>query len=408
MKERSDRDITALNRQISLYWDSFKKIGWLGILIGVLVVGALFFMKKAHYNMTYTSEMVVQVSLKTSDIATVGGNNLEFLYGQDSMKTIMEVVQEYLESDSFYSDVLEIVETENRPKISVEVLADKTSLRFAVSSSEAELSQQFLKESVALFEKHAEKIIGFCLIYPGDIKNTESNILYSTKVYALILLFGFVLSAVITWLHALLRDGNFTAFFASLDKSCSVRLLPKPKGDVPSGNYTIPVMQMSHELLAFGEKYVLLTGIWEKRNSLQRIFKDVALFFAGKNRKTLLLNLADEKWDGKNLKSVTLTEKKIPVLQSGNCPLFLVNFSDVASDGKIPEETFKLLSEGFDSVFIVGSARDVADHWYLKKYAETAVFFFGQNNSTVEQTQVDLAYLKNYGFQVRHLVHLNR
>ena len=105
MKERSDRDITALNRQISLYWDSFKKIGWLGILIGLLAVGTLFFMKKAHYNMTYTSEMVVQVSLKTSDVATVGGNNLEFLYGQDSMKAIMEVVQEYLESDAFYSDV---------------------------------------------------------------------------------------------------------------------------------------------------------------------------------------------------------------------------------------------------------------------------------------------------------------
>ena len=45
MKERSDRDITALNRQISLYWDSFKKIGWLGILIGLLAVGTLFFMK---------------------------------------------------------------------------------------------------------------------------------------------------------------------------------------------------------------------------------------------------------------------------------------------------------------------------------------------------------------------------
>ena len=100
MKERSDRDITALNRQISLYWDSFKKIGWLGILIGLLAVGTLFFMKKANYNMTYTSEMVVQVSLKTSDVATVGGNNLEFLYGQDSMKAIMEVVQEYLESDA--------------------------------------------------------------------------------------------------------------------------------------------------------------------------------------------------------------------------------------------------------------------------------------------------------------------
>ncbi len=408
MKERSDRDITALNRQISLYWDSFKKIGWLGILIGLLAVGTLFFMKKAHYNMTYTSEMVVQVSLKTSDVATVGGNNLEFLYGQDSMKAIMEVVQEYLESDAFYSDVLEISETENRPKISVEVLADKTSLRFSVSSSEAELSEQFLKDSVSLFEKHAEKIIGFCLISPGDIKNTESNILYSTKVFILILLFGFVLSAVITWLHALLRDGNFTAFLASLDKDCSVCLLPRPRGDVSSGSYTIPLMQMSHELLDSGEKYVLLTGIWGERHSPKRIFKDIALFFAGKKKKTLLVNLTDEKWNEKKLKSVTLTEKKIPVWQLDNSPLFLASFSDIASDGKIPEEIFRLLSEEFDSVFVAGSARDVADHRYMKKYTETTVFFFDQNDSTVEQTQVDLAHLKNYGFQVRHLVHLNR
>lgn len=377
-------------------------------------------MKRINYNMSYASETVIQVSPKTTEVSVIGGNNIEYGYNSDSMEQILEVTKGYLKSDGFYFEVLKNTGGNVQPKISVEVLADMTSFRLAVSSSDPGASETFLKESIRLFQENSGKVIGRSVFSVGDIKNSASNVLYSTKMFVLVLLLGFLVSAVITWLHVLLSDRVSVEFLKDLGYSENITVLPKRtrkmerlfawfrKSEVKySDEYSISLMKIVRDIMDSKSKTVLLTGIAGKDKTRFPFYTDLALFFAGRKKKTLILRLSKTKMPEKLWQSCRIFNDKIPALKYKDKPLFVVDFADISLSGKSAEDVISELFGVFDTVFTEASVCDIADNHSLKYLSETVLFAVDKNCVSNEQVQESLGILGNLGIPADNLVLTN-